>query len=1547
MGLRLGPDISTGSVTVANDEENLYVTYRSDGGPILGTALFVGDAVEEIPTTRWGTPRLRRFPYVSGHGFRTFEVVWEVPLDDVAGPEAVIAAFGQIGLLPSWGDGESITPGRSWATYFSHPVASCAAESIGPAGGSLSVPEGRAAISVPAGALSNDIVITIEPATLEELQARADEILGQGGATSGAALSTGVAAAPATAVTPGDPTIDPASFELLELLGDRVRPIANTLWDFGPDGLEFLEPATVTLTYDDDDLPPGVSEEELGIFVINAIFTTEPAGVVDPVANTITASVDHFSFFYIGYLEVQSTDLAATGGTAVADGIPVGSEIEYAATVANSGPSDVDGVEVLYEISGNVSLGELSAGCTEVADPAPATVALQCAVGSVPSTQEAAAPPAVFTVDGAGDVVLRATASFPGIDTNPVNDWFEDEFRVGPLADLTVTATVSNDSEPVGAEVRFDPSVANLGPESVDGVTVTYQVFGDVVPGTLDETCVEDPNPIFADLVVRCDVGAIAVDDIVQAPSAAFVAQASGEYEVWIRPNFPGTDPDGDNNRFEYTFTATDPTVLADLTVTSATESADPIEVGLSVSYTATVENLGPGDVSDARVFYSAFGDIEAGAVGQGCSVRDVPIIADVEVVCDVGALNASASAEAAPVEFIPGSVGEYTIWMSPGSSSTNDPDIDNNRLEETVTVTGRSADLEVFTLLEQEDPVAAGDPVQYNISVAAEDAAQPVEGATLTLAHAGNATFVSASIEGCVDLNSGVRCEVGPLPEGLIFELSITLLPNPGLEQLGVVASIAAPFGVTDPDDSNNLLGEGTTILSGGGTVDGIDLAVTAFDVPTAALEVGEVGSVQGTLRNQGTDPATDVRVFYAFPATATIESTGAGCAESTSPLFGAVEVACDLASVASGQTVSVPPVDVSFGAPGDALVELQLFHGSDVDFTNNQAQGTIVVSPQFADLRIDRLADSPDPVQPGDVVTYEVDLVADGGLTVTDGRLYLEFTGDADFVSASVGCSFSLRRYTCILDPLQPGVTQALQFDFRLTTGGETVVLDASIESLGLFDDPDPTNNTASTSTEVEVVGTTPLTVGDVIERVLPAPGASVYYTFDGSVGEEVRLGLAILSGGNAAADLYLNGPSGPILGDEANPIRAQDFWSQNIDVVLPDNGTYEIRVEGIGSGFFRLALGSGIGRLDETYGDPAQSRLRIFDPGRTFLEMELDGDGVVALGRETLGRVDAAGDVVASFGSGGTVDLAPILGGPAGAMAIQPDGRIVVAGLGGSIPYPWTVARFLSDGTLDASFGTGGVATVQVGTTSQSLQVRPLAIGFQEDGPALDIVVAGRSASPTERIGITRLNADGSVDVGFGTGGVVLDGAFEPEYAEIQSDGRILVGSANQLSRYAVDGAADVGFGSGGLVNLPAAGVRRVVALAGGGIVGVGEQGDDGLVVRLDADGSPASFGSGGAVLVDFGLPERLFSVAEDAQGRLVVAGDERTVDGNFDQLVLRLQSNGTLDPGFGHGGFVVVGVDIDQGRDVAVDSQGRLLVGGEVTAGGWHFTRHLVN
>ncbi len=310
---------------------------------------------------------------------------------------------------------------------------------------------------------------------------------------------------------------------------------------------------------------------------------------------------------------------------------------------------------------------------------------------------------------------------------------------------------------------------------------------------------------------------------------------------------------------------------------------------------------------------------------------------------------------------------------------------------------------------------------------------------------------------------------------------------------------------------------------------------------------------------------------------------------------------------------------------------------------------------------------------------------------------------------------------------------------------------------------------------------------------------------------------------------------------------------------------------------------------------------------------------------------------------------MDLTTVFGGRAQALAVQPDGKTVVAALDGSIPYPWAVARFLPDGSLDPTFGTGGVSSFQVGSASQSLTVRPLAVGFQQNGLDLDIVVAGISASVTDRIGIARLNPDGTLDTGFGTGGVVTaDGGFQPLSAAIQPDGRILVASSSQVMRYTTAGSLDTSFGSGGTATMPASGIRRVIPLPSGDIVGVGEQGDDGLVVRMNPNGSPASFGAGGALLMNFGLPQRLWNVTEDPQGRLVVVGDERQVDDYYDQLVIRLEADGQFDTVFGHGGFLVVGTEIDEARDVLLDTQGRILVGGQLGgAAGYSVTRHLVN
>src|SRR5437870_3563768 len=156
-----------------------------------------------------------------------------------------------------------------------------------------------------------------------------------------------------------------------------------------------------------------------------------------------------------------------------------------------------------------------------------------------------------------------------------------------------------------------------------------------------------------------------------------------------------------------------------------------------------------------------------------------------------------------------------------------------------------------------------------------------------------------------------------------------------------------------------------------------------------------------------------------------------------------------------------------------------------------------------------------------------------------------------------------------------------------------------------------------------------------------------------------------------------------------------------------------------------------------------------------------------------------VDAGpGDLDPSFGAGGQV-LTDFGGGDgARALALQADGRIVVAGR--SCPSTWrfALARHDADGTLDPSFGGGGrVLTNFAGRDEAS------ALALQSDGK---IVVAGFSgAGGRQDFAVARYNPDGSLDPSFGSGGRVLTdfgGDDEASALALQSDGKIVVaGSA----------------------------------------------------------------------------------------------------------------------------------------------------------------------
>ncbi|HJQ22921.1 MAG TPA: delta-60 repeat domain-containing protein [Blastocatellia bacterium] len=332
--------------------------------------------------------------------------------------------------------------------------------------------------------------------------------------------------------------------------------------------------------------------------------------------------------------------------------------------------------------------------------------------------------------------------------------------------------------------------------------------------------------------------------------------------------------------------------------------------------------------------------------------------------------------------------------------------------------------------------------------------------------------------------------------------------------------------------------------------------------------------------------------------------------------------------------------------------------------------------------------------------------------------------------------------------------------------------------------------------------------------------------------------------------------------------------------------------------------------------------------------------------------------------TFGSGGKVttdffaDLDVIED-----MTIQPDGRIVVAGdvYSPQTSFDLAVARYNANGTLDATFGSGGKVTLDFFGREDD----GIAIAVQRDGKlvvagltfdAQDALLASPDARSQSSLVVARFNANGALDLSFGGGrGWVVAEFGGSSYANdvaIQSDGRIVVvghatsnrnapriGSATDMliARYNSDGSPDTTFGGIGRVFTDFSegndSANSVALQADGRIVVAGSTSGKFALARYNNDGSlDSSFGSGGKLTNDFmSAGGSAASVAIQADGRIIAAG---TSGSSF--ALARYNANGALDATFGSGGKVLANFGgTSVGYDLALQRDGRLILGGYVT------------
>ncbi|MCP4963800.1 MAG: hypothetical protein GY926_01025, partial [bacterium] len=297
-------------------------------------------------------------------------------------------------------------------------------------------------------------------------------------------------------------------------------------------------------------------------------------------------------------------------------------------------------------------------------------------------------------------------------------------------------------------------------------------------------------------------------------------------------------------------------------------------------------------------------------------------------------------------------------------------------------------------------------------------------------------------------------------------------------------------------------------------------------------------------------------------------------------------------------------------------------------------------------------------------------------------------------------------------------------------------------------------------------------------------------------------------------------------------------------------------------------------------------------------------------------------------------------------------QDDGKILVAGrvTVSGLPqiHDFALARYNTDGSLDTAFGGDGIVTLAIGPWNDF----NYSVAVQSDG---NILVAGYSESESEQanFAVVRYTADGSLDTTFDSDGIVTtDFATRDDFAydvTVQSDGKVLVAGFSKdgdfdfaLTRYNVDGSLDTSFDTDGIVTTDFGSSTdtgySVTVQSDGKILLAGRSNSDSdydfALVRYNADGSlDTTFDTDGKLTTDFGSGDDWGrDVAVQSDGKILVVG-EGFNGSNMDIGLVRYNADGSLDTSFDSDGIVTTDFGSeDDGRSVTVQSDGKILVAG---------------
>jgi uncharacterized repeat protein (TIGR01451 family) len=595
--------------------------------------------------------------------------------------------------------------------------------------------------------------------------------------------------------------------------------------------------------------------------VSNSTTVTAPAGTTDPNPGNDSAT-DTDTVIAAPAI----ADLAITKSDGVASVSPGGSTT-YTIIVTNNGPSEVSGATIIDTAPAGLAFGTWT--CVVSNAGSGGTVTTACSVpsggGNINTTVTMKSGaiitftvPATVAGGASGSIVNTATATVPAgtTDPNPGNDSASDSDTVvvAPAnADLAITKSDGVASVNPGGSATYKITVTNNGPGEVTGATVT-----DIAPpaltfgtwtcavsnagsgGTVTTACGAASGTGNINTTVTMKTGAI----ITFTVPATVSVNASGSIANTATVTVPAgmTDPNPGNDSATDTDTVIVAPVNADLAITK-TDGVASVTAGAGTTYTITVINNGPSEVTNATVVDTAPAGVTFGT--WTCLVSNPGIGGTVTTACGAaggsGNLNTTVTMKnGAVITFtVPAAVavsatGNIVNTATVGApAGTTDPNPGNNSASDTDAVVAAPvvADLAVVKT-SGAGSVTPGGSTTYTITVTNNGPGE-VTGATVTdiapvgLAFGtwtcavnnpgsgGTVTTACGAASGAGNINTTVTMKVGAV---IVYTVPATVSAS-ATGSIINTAFVNTPAGTTDPTPANNSAASAITI-SGGSVV-------------------------------------------------------------------------------------------------------------------------------------------------------------------------------------------------------------------------------------------------------------------------------------------------------------------------------------------------------------------------------------------------------------------------------------------------------------------------------------------------------------------------------------------------------------------------------------------------------------------------------------------------------------------------------------------------------------------------------------------------------